>query len=137
MEALRRSKAPAGEDPNRPPQRGLFSFSFMGCSLDQGSEGGFTRRPRAREAKVRGRPGALTARSFPPRCLRALRVRRGSLTGRRYAPDRLSLWYFLMADLRVLRPRVALRVRLPTTSRPSPSTKVSYSRSRTSSIVRP
>jgi hypothetical protein len=25
----------------------------------------------------------------------------------------LSLWYFLMADLRVLSPRVALRVRLP------------------------
>src|SRR5918995_4388823 len=38
---------------------------------------------------------------------------------------RLSFWYFLTADFRVLRPRVALRVRLPTASRPTRSTKVS------------
>lgn len=38
---------------------------------------------------------------------------------------RLAFWYFLTADFRVLRPRVALRVRLPTASRPTWSTKVS------------
>ena len=38
---------------------------------------------------------------------------------------KLSFWYFLTADFRVLRPRVALRVRLPTASRPTWSTKVS------------
>ncbi len=35
MEAFSSSKASAGEDPNLPPQSGLFSLSLMGGSLDE------------------------------------------------------------------------------------------------------
>jgi hypothetical protein len=38
---------------------------------------------------------------------------------------RLSFWCFLTADFKVLRPMVAFRVRLPTASRPTRSTKAS------------
>jgi hypothetical protein len=67
--------------------------------------------------------GTLPARPFAPlRRLGIAEIQASSPAGRPSAPGRTSLWYFLMADLRVLKPRVALRVRLPITSLPSSST---------------
>src|ERR687897_1132425 len=77
MDALRRSKASAGDAENRPPQRGFFSLSFM---------------IRQSNGRQRRGAGALTARPFPP--LHRL--------GGRYAPgtadDRAApLWPRLLA----------------------------------------
>jgi len=67
---------------------------------------------------------AISASTSCDRCWKTSRDETHSQVraGRYWAPDRLSLWYFLIADLSVLRPRVALRVRLPTMSLPRLST---------------
>ena len=97
MEAFRRSKARAGDAENLPPQRWSLSCPLTARSLAE------RQTHRVREDR------------------RATQVE--PVTGRYLAPGRLSLWYLLIADLRVLSPRVALRVRLPITSLPRPSTK--------------
>ncbi len=67
---------------------------------------------------------AISVSTSCDRCCKTSRnnARSQVQAGRYWAPGRLSLWYFLMADLSVLRPRVALRVRLPTMSLPRLST---------------
>src|SRR5215210_6252397 len=121
MEALRRSNASEGDAPNLPPQRcppSLTARSVVHSRL------GLSRlHDRLRRQETYKQRGAGPQCDPAPRLL--LRLYCATEGVCLVSCARRSLRYLRIADFRVERPRVALRVRVPITSRPNPSTNPS------------